>query len=190
MNHNNNNNNNYRMNQNKHNNYRKKNNKHNNNTVSNVKKHKLNSSWSIYIHDIFEKDWTLESYKKVYTIHTIEDFWLFVNNFNNFHKCLFFVMRDDIKPVYEDEHNKNGGSYSYKVNHHELRNTFLYTCASMLCEQLNKTDRTLEINGISLVPKKNNCILKIWTKTKHDPVKIYINHKGLRNERFQPHKFY
>ena len=172
------------------NNNKNRNNNRNNNYRQQQPQHKLNSSWSIYIHEVNEKDWSLESYIKVYTVKTIEDFWIFFNNFKDLNKYMFFIMRGDIKPVYEDPENKNGGSYSFMINPYHLRNTVIYTSICMLAEQLNKSDKTMEINGLSLVPKPNHTIMKIWTKTKQNPVKLTIAHQGLKNGRFQPHRFY
>jgi hypothetical protein len=76
---------------------------------------------------------------------------------------MFFVMRNGITPMWEDARNRNGGCFSYKVNNkqvHEVwKNLFYMLCGESLCvdPELNK-----HINGITISPKKNFCIIKIW----------------------------
>mgnify|MGYP003351864353 CR=1 FL=1 len=48
-------------------------------------------------------------------INTVEDFIGLFNNFNSFIKGMFFFMRKDIFPQWEDENNINGGYWSYKI---------------------------------------------------------------------------
>ena len=167
---------------NKKNNY----NKHYN---TNNKTHKLNSKWTIYIHDIKERDWSLESYKKVFEIYTIEDFWLFFDNFQNFRHYMFFFMRNDIKPVYEDKENLKGGSWSYSISGRDVNETFLYVLSKVIGEIL-LVDNDNKITGLSLVPKKGFSILKIWLKYKNKSLKINTNDiYSLKGGRFNGHKF-
>jgi len=150
----------------------------------------LNTKWTIYVHNVMDRDWSMASYKKVYTIETIEDFWIFFANFHDFQKFQFFMMRGDIMPTYEDEANKNGGSYSYMIKGREVNKTFIHVLAKMIGEQLVEAKDFDEIKGISLVPKKGISILKIWLKNKENPLELNTNDiQGLQNGRFQAHKF-
>ena len=150
----------------------------------------LNTKWTIYVHDVMDRDWSMASYKKVYTIETIEDFWIFFANFHDFQKFQFFMMRGDIMPTYEDEANKNGGSYSYMIKGREVNKTFVHTAAKMIGEQLVEAKDFDEIKGLSVVPKKGISILKIWLKNKENPLELNTNDiQGLQNGRFQAHKF-
>jgi len=150
----------------------------------------LNTKWTIYVHNVMDRDWSMASYKKVYTIETIEDFWIFFANFHDFQKFQFFMMRGDIMPTYEDEANKNGGSYSYMIKGREVNKTFVHTAAKMIGEQLVEAKDFDEIKGLSVVPKKGISILKIWLKNKENPLELNTNDiQGLQNGRFQAHKF-
>ena len=165
------------------NNYKKRN--------DNNRKYYLNSEWKIYIHNLTEKDWSLDSYKYVFTIKTIEDFWTFFNNMKDFRKFNFYIMRGDIKPVYEDEENKNGYSYSYIIPGRKVTDTFIDISAKMVTENLLDEFNFNEVCGISLTPKlKGISILKVWLKNKDNVLQINTDNENLINGRFQLHKFY
>lgn len=150
----------------------------------------LNSEWNLYIHNLTEKDWTLNSYKHVTRFQTIDDFWTFFNNYKNFRKFNFYMMRDNIKPVYEDRQNKNGYSYSYIIPGRKVTETFVDILVKMLSENLTDLKNTYEICGISLTPKlKGISILKIWLKNKNNVIQLKTDNENLINGRFQVHKF-
>jgi hypothetical protein len=160
------------------------------NNSGTLKTHKLNTEWTIYIHDIRENDWSLESYKKVFVIKTIEDFWLFFDNFYNFRYYLFFFMRGNIKPVYEDPENLKGGSWSYSINGRDVNETFIYVLSKVIGETLLNMSGNNMITGLSLVPKKGFSILKVWLKYKNKPFEVNIRDiPTLNNGRFKGHKF-
>jgi len=171
---------------NQNNNYRQ-----NNYRNQQTQEHKLNTNWTIYVHDIRDTDWSLASYKKVYTITTIEDFWVFFGTVYDFKRHSFFFMRNDIKPVYEDPANKGGGSYSHIIPAQEVNETFIHVLSRAIGETLAMTkEKSNTITGISLVPKRNKSILKIWVSEKKNPVEI--NTRGIQfllNGRFSEHRF-
>ena len=137
-----------------------------------------------------DRDWSMASYKKVYTVETIEDFWVFFGNFHDFQKFQFFMMRGDIMPTYEDEANKNGGSWSYMIPGRQVNESFVHTAAKMIGEQLVGVKDFNEIKGLSVVPKRGISILKVWLKNKKKPLELKVEEiKGLTNGRFQAHKF-
>lgn len=151
----------------------------------------LNSTWKLYIHNLTEKDWSLDSYKYVCSFKTIEDFWNFFNNYTDFRNFNFYIMRENIKPVYEDEENKNGYSYSYIIPGRKVTETFVDILVKMVSENLLDEKNAYEICGVSLTPKpKGISILKVWLKNKDNVLNLRTNNENLINGRFQPHKFY
>ena len=54
----------------------------------------LNNNWVIWYHDN-NNDWTINGYKKIYEITTIEDFWEIYLRLNNYIllKGQFFLMK-------------------------------------------------------------------------------------------------
>ncbi len=83
----------------------------------------LNSKWSLYYHDPENPDWSNQSYIKVCDFNSIEMFWKIhsVLPHNLFHLGMFFLMRDDIFPTWEDPQNINGACWSYKIAISETR---------------------------------------------------------------------
>jgi hypothetical protein len=77
---------------------------------------------------------------------------------------MLFVMRDGITPMWEDPRNRNGGCFSYKVINKFVPEVWRNLFAA-LCGETLSIDHTLSchVNGITISPKKNFCIIKIWT---------------------------
>jgi translation initiation factor 4E len=126
----------------------------------------LNDIWSIYFHDPFDHNWEDKSYKFICTISNVEEFAQVFATFKDlFHKGMFFIMREHIMPRWEDEYNKNGGCFSYKLNKFTLEDKFFETCTQILGETIGKNNEySTNVNGISISPKKNYYIIRIWIK--------------------------
>jgi hypothetical protein len=128
--------------------------------------HYLNDKWNMYYHLPENKSWDLASYTILMdNIDSVESV-IAVNSKIHEHvvrNCMLFVMRDGITPMWEDPKNRNGGCFSYKVtNKHvpEVWKNLLYgLCGESLCI---KNEHNAYVNGITISPKKNFCIIKIW----------------------------
>jgi hypothetical protein len=85
-------------------------------------------------------------------------------------------MREHIMPRWEDENNKNGGCFSFKINKNELHEKLFEITSMILGETLGKNDIVSNsINGISISPKKNYHIIRIWIKTNNNLLKENFN---------------
>ena len=126
----------------------------------------LNDSWVMFFHDPYDIEWDSKSYKMIGQMSTVEDFIYYFKSFNNlFKKGMFFIMRLDIMPQYEDELNINGGCFSFKIYPEDLELRFFNLCANVLGETICKEDDYINnINGISISPKKFYYIARIWIK--------------------------
>lgn len=129
----------------------------------------LDGKWDLYYHLPDEKQWDLASYKHIMKdIHTLEELIALNENLpdNLIKHCMLFVMRSGITPMWEDEKNRDGGCFSFKVPNkhvHEVWKTLFYSlCGESLCEHAQHNQH---INGITISPKKNFCIVKIWLKS-------------------------
>lgn len=133
---------------------------------------KFSSKWNIWIHLNTSNDWTLASYHKIALIETISDFWNFMNSFNkiNYMNYQFFMMRENITPIWEDEANKNGGAASIiiKISDPNLLKIWEDICVLTINEQIynNKS----EINGVSFNLKNDLTVIKIWNKNMNDDI--------------------
>ena len=61
----------------------------------------------VVFHHPEENKWDLDSYQKIGSFSTIEEFWSMKFNENYFHLGMFFLMREDITPIWEDSSNIN-----------------------------------------------------------------------------------
>ena len=114
----------------------------------------LSNKWNIWYHH--EKDnWDISGYKNIYEIKTVGDFWRL---YNNWHKLKgvnsrhFFFMKDDVPPIWEDEQNKNGGCWSFKVIDHDAEKLWTDLSIYAVCGQL--TNNSDDIVGLSICLKK------------------------------------
>ena len=97
---------------------------------------------------------------------------------------MLFVMRNGITPLWEDPKNRSGGCFSFKVINKYVPNIWksllCALCGETLMQDIKKNNF---INGITISPKKNFCVIKIWMSTCefHDP-SILINIRNLSKE--------
>ncbi len=128
--------------------------------------HSLKHSWTIYAHLPHNTDWSINSYKKIMTINTVEDIIELYRYISNklISSCMLFIMKNDIKPMWEAPENINGGCFSYKCNNSIITNVWKDLTYLLVGETLI-TDNSNIVNGITISPKKNFCIIKIWLNT-------------------------
>lgn len=136
----------------------------------------LNDVWTLYFHDPYDDQWTPSSYKSQTTISTAED-WIKVNrSFGElWPKGMFFLMREHIQPLWEDPCNKNGGCFSYKVNKPDVPAYWVRLGAKLISDSIAKNpDHVNNVCGISVIPKRNYCILRIWiSSNKLNKIDLY-----------------
>ena len=129
--------------------------------------------WTLYYHPSREKRWTLDSFEKISTVRSAREVLSIYKELGDKLKAgMFFWMRGDIPPLWENFQNIRGGSYSIRgVADNGIKIFKIYTLACMMNKTLLNTDD--KINGISISPKLqgfgNNqqvgyFIIKIWNK--------------------------
>ena len=156
---------------------------------------KLNNIWTCWIHLQNDTNWDINSYRKITTFDTLEKCIIFVENFNKIilKKCMVFIMRDDILPLWENISNIKGGCFSYKISNNLVCNVWNTLCYYLIGQTIHKnTDVVKSINGISISPKKNFCIIKLWLSDINnikncEDIYNFINNKNLNEfEDFDP----
>lgn len=121
--------------------------------------------WTLWYHAIEDSNWTKDTYTKVADIYSIEQFIGVFRQFPSFTKGMFFLMRKDIFPQWEDESNIDGGYWSFKIGKNVSEKTWYELAASCIGECLTvNPDNMININGISYSPKINNVIIKILNR--------------------------
>lgn len=129
---------------------------------------KTKYNWSFYIHLQNSTNWDLDSY---YKINDSNDLMTLLKT--NEHigsemlkKSLIFVMKNNINPIWEDELNKKGGSFSFKIHNRDIERVWKHFFYRMIGNTLFENEDIMEnVNGLSVSPKKTTCILKVWIKT-------------------------
>lgn len=125
--------------------------------------HFLNDTWTVYFHDPNDNDWTEASYRSLFNVSTVEEFTDVHSQFKDaWNQGMFFTMREHIFPVWEDEFNKTGGCFSFKIMKPEVHAYWFKLNAMLLGETLIDRDKSPQLCGVSISPKRNFCILRIW----------------------------
>ena len=150
----------------------------------------LNNNWTCWIHYQNDNIWTLDRYQSITTLSNLKDAVLFIENLdeNIIKKSMLFFMKDSILPLWESEDNINGGCFSYKINNVNIVNIFKILLYKILGNTLTSDENILNnINGISISPKKNFCIIKIWMRNKN----IIVNYDySLNKDPFAIHTIF
>ena len=125
----------------------------------------LNCIWTLWAHLPRDTRWELSSYKKIMTFRSAEEAIVLTESIPHkmVRNCMLFIMREGITPMWEDPRNKYGGSFSYKVSNkivpvawRDL--TYKLVGESMIVDPSGQN----AINGITISPKKNFCVIKVW----------------------------
>jgi hypothetical protein len=131
----------------------------------NSTKYKLNSDWILWAHFPHDTDWSVSSYKQVAEVNCAEAV-IAINDLlpeKLVKNCMLFLMKKGIMPIWEDPANRDGGTFSYKVLNKDVplawKNLFYLVAGETV--SFNDDVRN-SINGITISPKKNFCIIKIW----------------------------
>ncbi len=123
-------------------------------------------SWKLWYHSPSNADWSVNSYGKITDFNNVETCKTICQNHLNENlltSCMFFIMKNDIKPVWEDDNNKDGGCFSFKLQNKIVHNSWNTLVYKTLGETLFKDcDIQNSVTGLSISPKKYFCIIKIW----------------------------
>jgi hypothetical protein len=125
----------------------------------------FDNEWNLWYHNS-KDDWTINGYKKLYSIKNISDYWKLYNNWDKFggvNNKHFFLMKNNVTPIWEDPANKSGGCWSFKIN--ESNSQDLWNDLSLHLVTENMSSIKDDILGLSVCLKKNNfSVVKIWNK--------------------------
>jgi len=127
--------------------------------------HPLANKWTMWAHLPHDTDWSIDSYKKIYTIGTVEEAIALTETLPDIlvKNCMLFLMKEGIKPIWEDPKNRSGGCFSYKISNkcvYEVWKDLSYVLVGETISQ--QSSFVANVTGITISPKKNFCIIKIW----------------------------
>ena len=135
------------------------------NNISSNNTHSLKNTWVLWGHLPHDSDWSLKSYKIIAKFALIEDAVAITEILPEalIKNCMLFVMREGITPMWEDVQNRNGGSFSYKVSNKNVTDVWKDLTYVLVGETISANSGfTNSVTGITISPKKNFCIIKIW----------------------------
>ena len=127
----------------------------------------LYDKWVLWAHLPHDTDWSLKSYIQLMQVESMEEM---ISLYNSIppamvKNCMLFLMRQNIKPMWEDPNNKQGGCFSFKVTNKNVPEVWKSVSYLLTGETLSQEKNFQDnITGITISPKKSFCILKIWMK--------------------------
>jgi hypothetical protein len=127
--------------------------------------YKLYDKWTLWAHMPHDTNWTFDSYIRILSFNSVHAIIMLLETIPDemITNCMLFIMRDGIKPMWEDPKNKKGGCFSYKINNKNVSSIWKNLSYSLVGESLTENVNVRPcINGITISPKKNFCIVKIW----------------------------
>jgi hypothetical protein len=139
--------------------------------------YKLKSQWILWNHRLNDKTWTNDSYKKIYNFENLYHIKIYIDLIETSHlqNSMYFIMKKDIFPTWEDPNNCNGCCISFKVPSKDVKETWNKCVTKILSENIHKNNNKSDINGISITPKKEFNIIKFWFKYKISKLDNILN---------------
>jgi hypothetical protein len=166
----------------------------------NIRELKMNNYYRLLAHHNADSNWNFNSYHHVSTLKTWEDVSKLFNTLNltnyksNITNFDFFIMKNEISPLWEDEENRYGSICSVKIDtlkdgYNILKTIFINVCNNTLMNiSKNNVPHWNIINGVSFSCKKienvsstveqDYSMIKIWFKTNYtqfDNIDKYFN---------------
>lgn len=132
------------------------------NLCENDQDYKFNETYTLWSHEVYGKDWSINGYVKMCVISSVQDFWRVFNHMDKLqHRLLhFYLMKNNIEPIWECKENLNGGTLSFKIGCYQSLKFFEYLSIHMILKTLcNNED---DITGISVSPKNQIDVVRIW----------------------------
>lgn len=128
--------------------------------------HPLSNKWTLYAHLPHDTDWSIDSYKSFLEMNYLEESIALMETIPEvlIKNCMLFLMKNNIKPIWEDPENRNGGCFSYKVPIKDIYIAWKNLCYSIIGNNITKNSNLQSlINGATISPKRNFYIVKVWT---------------------------
>lgn len=134
-------------------------------------KYPTEHEWSFWIDQYPGPNKMPEEYAKsqkcVGKFKDIQNMWRWVNSFPPAslpYGYSYTIMKENIRPLWEDSNNKDGMTFSIRVNYKDLDDNIINLIwwnliASVVGESLSFTDN---INGISISFRDSNVVFNIW----------------------------
>jgi hypothetical protein len=149
--------------------------------------HTLSAKWTLWAHLPHNIDWSMKSYINIFTYTTAEEAIAVTETLPNIlvENCMLFLMRDGIKPTWEDPKNRHGGCFSYKIPNKNVTKVWKELTYVVVGGTVSKQSGFVNnVTGITISPKKNFCIVKIWMAdcSNQNPEVVTADLKGISHQ--------
>lgn len=128
----------------------------------------LKHVWNLWAHLPQDPNWSEDSYKLIHRFGTLEEVIGVTEMLQPelLCNCMLFIMKDGIAPMWEDPMNVDGGCFSYRITNKLVPEVWKELTYVLVGNTISTNDHFAKcVNGITISPKKNFCIIKIWTST-------------------------
>tara|TARA_Y100001958_G_C21244817_1_gene574154 strand:+ start:341 stop:847 length:507 start_codon:yes stop_codon:yes gene_type:complete len=159
----------------------------------------LNTKWVLWCHSLTNKNWDKDSYNKIYEIKNLYDYNSFIEIIEkqNYFDSMFFLMRDNIYPIWEDENNVDGCSLTIKIPSSDVKKEWDNLVLKCISESIHKKlENYNNITGLSITPKKEFNIVKIWFRENiknldiiDKQINLYEPYLKFNNIKLKKHKY-
>jgi len=125
----------------------------------------LKHEWYLWAHLPQDCSWDLSSYKNVSKLTSVQETIAITESLPEdlIKNCMLFIMRKGITPMWEDKQNINGGCFSYKVSNKNVVDVWRDLSYVLVGNTISADIQFVNsVTGITISPKKNFCIVKIW----------------------------
>ena len=141
----------------------------------------LDNEWDLWYHSIKDNNWDIKSYQKIYHINNLFDYKYIEDIFqkNHYYNGMFFLMKNNILPIWEDPKNRLGGYISFKIYSNNLVDFWNHLVKKCISENIFNNNNNHLLNGISISPKKEFNIIKLWI---NEDIKNYKDHLNIKKE--------
>jgi len=136
-------------------------------TLKKLRPYPLRHQWVLW-HESGSSGATPNQRTEIEEINTVQRFWQVFNNtpFSNLPpNDWLHLFKKDVKPIWEDERNKNGGAWTFRVpksqNHEFWKEILVMAIGEILQEVVEKGD---DICGVSFSVRFNSHLILIWTR--------------------------
>jgi hypothetical protein len=139
--------------------------------------YKFNNNWTLWFHSLNNNEWNNSSYEKIIDICDLYDYNIILENLksNHLQNGMFFMMKEDIFPTWEYPDNREGCSISFKVPASCLKENWDILIKNIITENIFKNNVDIErLNGVSISPKREFNIIKLWLKNDDKDFDNYI----------------
>ncbi|KAH9504763.1 Eukaryotic translation initiation factor 4E type 3-B [Bulinus truncatus] len=130
----------------------------------------LNTSWTFWI-DRSVRGTTVQQYEssltKIYTVDTVQGFWSVYNHIPEPSKLSirysYHLMREQRRPVWEDEENSEGGNWTFKCKKQDTEDVWKQLLLAAIGEQLSDCmSEGDDVIGVSVSIRDRDDLILIW----------------------------